>query len=60
MVFDDSLVGLSALISRLDDITEEERLYLEYFKAYCHKKTGFLFEAREMLLKLADIPDLTD
>jgi hypothetical protein len=49
------------LKSQLDDITEQERLYLEYFKAYCLKKMGFLFEAREMLHQLvADAPILAE
>ena len=61
LVWNDSLAALNSLKSQLDDITEQERLYLEYFKAYCLKKMGFLFEAREMLHQLvADAPILAE
>jgi hypothetical protein len=48
-VFNHELSGLESLKSRLDDIKEQERVYFQYFNAYCLKKMGFLFEAREML-----------
>ena len=55
-VFNDSLAGLDSLQKRLLDITEEECLYLKYFKAYCLKKMGFLFEAKDLLHSFSDAP----
>jgi hypothetical protein len=52
----ESLVSLDKLQAKVEDMTEDEKLYLLYFKAYSLKKMGFLFDAREMLLSLVDSP----
>ena len=33
---------------------------MQYFKAYCLKKMGFLYEAKDILHSLLDLPQLSD
>ena len=55
-VYNHLIPGLESLSSKLEDSTGEERLYLIYFKAYCLKKMGFIYEAKNLLHSFADLP----